>query len=116
MIRQRLFHIGFIVPLVAFVFHQVLQYGLDVQIEFLDNYLDPFCASAMACYLLNIERWYYFDELKFTWLDMIILVIFLSIISELLFPWLSDRFVSDVKDIPAFLLGGVWYMFIARKD
>ena len=109
-------HFGFLLPLAAFCVHQWLQYGLTLEIEFLDSHLDPFCASAMACYLISIERWYYFGEQKLSWIDMIILAVFLSLVSELLFPFLSDRFTSDWIDVLAISLGAIWFMITASKE
>jgi hypothetical protein len=116
MISGRLFHFGFLVPLIAFGIHQVLQYGLEIEIAFLDAYLDPFCASVIACYIINIERWFYFGERRLYSIDLIVLTIFLSVVSELLFPLLSDRFVMDWVDVIALALGTIWFALVARKD
>lgn len=65
--------------------------------------------SALALHLLAAERHWFFDQ-KLQTVDVIIATIFLAIVSEMLFPYLSDRFVADVLDVLAIMLGAVWYL------
>ncbi|MBL3658447.1 hypothetical protein [Fulvivirga sediminis] len=65
--------------------------------------------SALALHLLAAERYWFFDQYMHS-IDIIITTVFLAIVSEVLFPYLSDRFVADVLDVLAIILGSLWYV------
>ncbi|MGB3182908.1 MAG: hypothetical protein WBB45_16065 [Cyclobacteriaceae bacterium] len=115
MIKRILTHYGFLIPLVLFAVHQLLQRVLDISIPFADAYLDPFCAGALAPYLLITERKYLFGDHNLLWLDLTILFVVLTLVSELVFPLFSDRFVTDWWDAAAILAGILWYRVTAVK-
>ncbi|UII20832.1 hypothetical protein [Fulvivirga ligni] len=106
---DRIINYSFLVPLVIFLGHQLLEIIFKISIPFIDYYLDPFCMSALALHLQAAERYLIFDQNLQT-VDVIITTIFLAIVSEVLFPYLSDRFVADALDVLAIMLGAVWYL------
>ncbi|GAB3334109.1 hypothetical protein GCM10027429_14970 [Marivirga atlantica] len=112
--KKILFHYGFIIPVLAFTIHQVLEIIFEIHIPFLDNYLDPFCAGAIMLHALAIERKVILDN-KLTYLDVVIAIVLLSIIVEVLFPYLSSRFTADIYDLLSFITGGIWFL-LTRGD
>ena len=110
--RRTFLHYSFLIPLVIFLGHQLLELILHIRIAFIDNYLDPFCMSAMALHLLAAERQWLFNQ-PLNNLDVIITTVVLAIVSEVIFPYLSDRFTADYWDVLAIASGSVWYMLTA---
>ncbi|MFA0964478.1 hypothetical protein AB9P05_21910 [Roseivirga sp. BDSF3-8] len=115
MIKRTLLHYGFLIPALLFLIHQLLQRVLGIALPFADAYLDPFCMGALAPYLLITERTYLFGEGKLLWLDLSLLYVTLVAVSEIIFPFLSDRFYTDWWDALAILLGIIWYRITAGK-
>ena len=97
-----------------FLLHQLAELVLNINITLLDNYLDPFCASVIILHGLALERKFIF-EWSLTTLDIIIAILILSVISELVFPYFSNKFTADIYDFLAFSAGGLWFYFL-RKD
>ena len=92
----------------------MLEIIFEIHIPFLDNYLDPFCAGAIMLHALAIERKVILDN-KLTYLDVVIAIVLLSIIVEVLFPYLSSRFTADIYDLLSFITGGIWFL-LTRGD
>ena len=113
--KKRLLHIGFLIPLSVFLIHQFLQYGMKVHLPFVDSYLDPFCAGSLALYAVSTERWVFFGQKYLSKTDIIVTTVFLAIVSEILFPYFSDRFTSDWVDVIAILLGSIWYVTFSKQ-
>ncbi|MGB3466215.1 MAG: hypothetical protein WBA74_13135 [Cyclobacteriaceae bacterium] len=111
--KKQLLHYSFLIPLILFLGHQLTQRVLEIPIPFADNYLDPFCMSALALHAISVERNWLFGS-RIDLMDMIIATLFLSVVSELLFPWLAPRFVADWYDVPAIFLGSLWFMLTAK--
>lgn len=109
------YHLSWLLPLVLFGLHQLLQRVLDVPLEWLDNYLDPFCAGALGLHLIAFERKLYFGQKHLTLVDILITTGVIIIASEIIFPYFSDRFVADWKDAIAITAGMVWYIVTATR-
>ena len=107
---KRLLHAGFLIPLLAFLIHQLLQYGMQIHLQLVDSYLDPFCAGALSPWVISIEREWLFRQQRLSKTEVIVIMLFLSIVSEFIFPYLSNRFTSDWIDVVAIGLGSIWYM------
>lgn len=112
--KKIFFHISFILPLLAFIVHQLVELYFKYPIPILDNYLDPFCASVLILHALAFERKILVDW-SLTLLDVIAAVALLALVSELLFPLFSHKFTADVWDVLAFACGGIWFILL-RKD
>lgn len=112
---KSLLHFSFLVPLAAFLFHQIGQKILDWSLPFLDFYLDPFCFGALIPPLLLIERKWLFKQTKFSKLEFVMLLLVLIIFSEVLIPLLSSNFTADPFDALGIFLGGCWYWWLGRN-
>lgn len=112
--KQRFTHFSFVIPLVIFVSHQLLKHLVGIDVTFIDNYIDPFCMSALALHVLATERLLFFDS-KLGVIDIVIATIFLSVVSEILFPYFSNRFTSDMLDVVAIIAGSFWYILTQPK-
>tara|TARA_B100000508_G_C11448280_1_gene272585 strand:+ start:592 stop:933 length:342 start_codon:yes stop_codon:yes gene_type:complete len=108
--RPMLNHWSFIFPLIVFLGHQTTQKALHLSLPFLDNYLDPFCFTAIAFPLIVLERSWLFSQNKHSKIDLLIIFIFLAIVSEVLLPALSHQFVQDPWDILSMLFGFIWHI------
>ena len=106
--RKQLWHYSFIVPAVLVLLHQALQYWFGVTIPFLDDYLDPFCLGALALHGVRIERRFLFNRLLLL-TDALAVILFLALVSEGLFPYLSDKFTRDGWDVVAMGAGALWF-------
>lgn len=102
-------------PAVLFVAHQVLQHLVMIKVPLADNYLDPFCFSAIILVTYEYERGKWIGHEPLLIFETIAWVIVLSVVSELLFPLLSSSFTSDWCDALAIAFGGLWF-YLAKRD
>lgn len=93
--------------LLAFLTHQLAQRYFDISMPFLDAYFDPFCLGIFSVYLFQFEHKLRFPKRKLSFLETIILIIFVAVLSEFLFPHLSPHFVFDYFDLLAIAAGGL---------
>ena len=102
-----------------FLLHQAAEKIFAFRVPFLDSYADPFLGTPVLLTLLLWERRQLFKagtSFTFSVLETAVAAGFLMLISEGLFPYLSDNFTADVWDLVAILLGTVYfYVFINRK-
>ncbi len=103
-------HYSLIVPIALVLLHQALQHWFKVAIPFLDAYLDPFCLGALALHGVRFERRFLFNRPLLP-VDALAIILFLAIISEGLFPYLSDKFTRDAWDVAAIVGGALWFTF-----
>ena len=99
-----------------FFVHQVMQKGLGIHFAFFDDYLDPFCFSALTLPLFVLERKLFFNQPSISISEVVMLVLFLIVYSELILPYFFSQFVFDVWDIFAIVLGGVWFYSLRLKS
>ncbi|MEQ8909375.1 MAG: hypothetical protein RIC95_09295 [Vicingaceae bacterium] len=109
--KKMFFHFSFILPALLFVTHQLLQKVYHIKIQLLDNYLDPFCFTALVLPLLQLERSLLFRSKPFTHFESFIYFLFLVLFSEIMLPALDDSFVFDPIDMIAMGLGLLWFNF-----
>lgn len=114
--KRAVFHYSFLVPSLLFVVHQVIFFGFQVQIRFLDNYLDPFCFSAIMLHCYMLQRHWIGLHRAVSKEEVFAFVFVLSLFSELLFPFLSAKFTADVFDVLGIILGGVWFYFTSAES
>ncbi|MEO1050149.1 MAG: hypothetical protein AAFX87_05975 [Bacteroidota bacterium] len=103
---------GWCIPLVCFIVHQLLQKVLEVNMQWLDWYLDPFCLGAISLYGLQLERQYFYQQLKLGSADILMTTLFLIVVSEVVFPYLSNQFVQDWRDAVSICLGTAWFVIV----
>lgn len=107
--------INFGLPLVLLVLHQLSQKAFQIEIPLADNYLDPFCLGALAPHILCVEQHFFYRKKKLNILELVFLTHFLSIVSEIVFPRISDRFTADILDCFAIALGILWFVITSKK-
>lgn len=73
--KKRLIHYSVIIPGVLFISHQIISELFKIQIQFFDDYLDPFCFSALLLPLISIERNFFFKEEELSLIDTIIITL-----------------------------------------
>lgn len=108
----------FIISCILFVGHQLLQHVFKINIPLADAYLDNFLAMPIILPLLLAERRYLFKRggtYHLPLLEVILATIYISLISELLFPLLSSRFTFDWLDFAFFIAGAALYVLVERK-
>ena len=111
-------HPLFLVSLLLFLLHQFLQNVLEISIPPVDAYLDNLLAMPLFLTFLVAERRFLFrygNHYRLTGLEIIIATIYISIISEFLFPVLSSRFYYDPWDFLFFFAGAGLFALINKK-
>lgn len=98
------------IPLALFVLHQLMQKVLGVHVAVMDNYLDPFCLGALGLYAIQLERRWLFGINRLSKVDILLVTVFLILVSEVLFPYFSTRFIQDSRDAISISLGACWFM------
>jgi hypothetical protein len=110
--------VNILVLLSAFLFciHQVLQMQFQLNITFLDNYLDPFLLMPLILYALLWERRILLKDKTIDLPHSHIIGYFLIMVifGEILFPLISEKFTVDYWDIPAYALGTLTYVFVRK--
>ncbi len=108
----------FIFSTILFLLHQVTQHVLKIKISFADSYLDNVVAMPIILTLLQAERRYLFNRsasYRLTTLEVVLATIYVSVLSEVLFPFLSDRFSFDWFDFVFFFAGAALFLIIGKK-
>ena len=108
----------FIICSILFLLHQLLQYGLNINIPFADNFLDNLLAMPIILILLLAERRWLFrkgPDYHLSMLEILITTFYVSLISELVFPRLSSRFTFHWLDFVFFFAGTGLYLLLEHK-
>ena len=97
------------------ILHQLMQRGLDIRQPFLDNYLDPFLSIPFLLSGFVLERRYIFKmrDFELEWHEVLIATIALSLLFELVFPYLFPDFVYDIYDFLAYAAGAVLFYAVS---
>lgn len=104
--------------LVLFIIHQLLQLGFQINIPFLDNYLDPFLFIPIVLGLYLQERRLILKNDGFTFdkFKLIVLSLLLCIIVEVIFPLINPGYTFDLYDFVAYYAGAIYFNYkINRK-
>lgn len=97
------------VPCLLGLLHQVGQYGLGLQLEFIDAYLDPLLCLPVLLGVWLVDRKVLFQHDCLNGLEVILAGLALSILFEEGFPRWQSAFVRDNWDYPAYAVGGAWF-------
>ena len=104
----------FIISSLLFLLHQVVQHLFKLSLPLADHYLDNLLAMPIILSLLLAERRYLFRRgiaYQLSLLEIVLATLYVGVISEWLFPLLSDRFTFDPLDFLFFLAGaGIFYL------
>ncbi len=108
----------FIICCILFVLHQVLQKAMGITLPLIDPYLDNLLAMPIILSFLLLEKQFLFRKgrnYRLSPLETIMATLFISFISEWLFPLLSDEFTSDWKDVALFAAGAFIFFFTINR-
>ena len=108
----------FIVCSLLFLAHQLLQHVLNVIIPLVDAYADPLLAMPIILTILEWEQKILFRKSKdhrLTGLTIVLATLYIAVISELVFPALSPRFVFDWVDIVLYFTGTGLFVIYERR-
>ncbi len=103
---------AFIICALLFIIHQVLQKGLDITFPLADRYLDNLLTMPIVLSLLLVERQYLFkrgDAYRLSALQVVVATVFIMLISEVIFPLLSEEFTTDWWDVVFLGLGSLLF-------
>lgn len=109
-VKAMLLQRWFIIALALAIAHQVLQKILQVSIPFVDSYLDPLLFLPILLHLILLERRYVFgkgSDYTFSWPQIIMVSVLISVVCEVLFPRWSPSFTADYKDTVCYFIGGI---------
>ena len=110
----------FIVCLILFITHQVLQKGLHIQLGLADRYLDNLTAMPVILTLYQAEKIWLFKKAKTFRLslpEIVIATFYIILITEILFPFLSKNFTGDWIDILFYCTGTLlFYLYDKRNN
>ncbi|MEM9990633.1 MAG: hypothetical protein AAF738_02650 [Bacteroidota bacterium] len=104
---------------VLFLLHQIYQKVLSSStFPIIDAYFDPFACAVLGLFV--IKRHFSILEKKprrqLKCLEVVLVVLVLSVISEEVFPLLSSRFTRDFWDYWAFAFGGLVFVIWQKRD
>ena len=109
----------FIICCILFVLHQILQKVLGLSLPFFDLYLDSLLAMPIILSFLLLEKQILFRKganYRLTVLEVIMATFFISLVSEWLFPKLSDRFTTDWIDVALYIAGALIFYFTINRS
>ena len=106
----------FVMSCVLFIIHQVVQGIADIKMPFINSYLDNLLAMPIILTLLLMERKYLYkwkDYNRLTMLETITATLFISLVSEVIFPLFSDKYSGDWIDLIFYMLGAfIFYLTV----
>ncbi len=108
----------FILCCVLFVLHQVAQKIMKVSMPFADSYLDNILATPILLTLVVVERRLLFKrgaDYTLTPMEITMATLFIILVSEFLFPFLSSDFTFDWVDILCYTLGSILFYFTINR-
>lgn len=109
----------FVSCVVLFVAHQVTQKLLGISIPLADSYLDNLVTPPILLTLVVVERRILFKRGPAYNLDRMetaMGVVLISLVSEVLFPYLSADFTSDLLDVVFYIFGGILFYTTINKS
>lgn len=108
----------FIISCLLFALHQLLRKGLHISLPLIDNYLDNLLAMPIILTFLLVERRILFRRGKgyrLSAMDVVMATVYIVLISEVVFPLLSDSFVTDWRDVIFYALGSLIFWFTINR-
>ena len=108
----------FIICLLLFIIHQIMQKILDIHFSLFDRYLDNLLAMPIILTLLMIERRYLLGRkhtFGLTSLEVVIATMFIVLVAEIVFPLFSRDFTTDWWDVLFYSLGSIVFYFTVNQ-
>lgn len=108
----------FILPCLLFWINQYLEKIQEIYIPLVNSYFDDFLAMPVVLGI-TLQIYHWIHPLKkrfiFTPLQILVAVLYFSVIFEGLLPLVSEVYIRDLWDILYYLLGAVWFYFLINK-
>ncbi len=97
--------------------HQFLQKVLELNLPIADAYLDPLLLLPIVLQLMLWERRVIFrapPDYELEWWRVAALFLIVSVVAEIAFPLLSNKFTADPYDVVCYGLGAGLYYWIRK--
>lgn len=101
-----------------FVLHQVLQKIFHVNFFWVDSYIDNLVAMPIILSLWQLEKIWLFrkgSNYKLSALEIGVATIYISLISEVIFPLFSKDFTGDIVDVIMYFIGSALFYGVNDK-
>jgi len=110
----------FILPCILFWINQYLEKIQNIFIPFVHSYLDDLLAMPVVLGLtLQVYQWIHpgKNHFVFTKVQILVAVVYYSLLFEVILPLWSSRYISDPLDVLFYLLGAIWfYIWINERS
>ena len=104
-----------LICLVLFLVHQIIQFGLGIQMHFFDSYLDPFLIMPIILALINFERKLVFNLQQLRPIEVLFYTLWIALIFEWIFPMFNEKFVGDLWDVIAYMCGSILFLIVKKE-
>lgn len=108
----------FVICVVLFVAHQISQKVLGISIPLADSYLDNLVTPPILLTLIVVERRILFKRgpgYTLNIMETTMGTVLIALISEVLFPYLSNEFTADLLDVLFYILGSILFYTTINK-
>jgi len=108
----------FILPCLLFWVNQYLEKVQLIFIPFVHSYLDDLMVMPVVLGLtLQVYRWIHplKGRLSFTKIQILVAVVYFSILFEGILPLWSDLYKRDLWDVVFYLIGAIWFYYLINK-
>jgi hypothetical protein len=107
----------FIFCLILFIIHQVMQKGLHLYNTWIDAYIDNILAMPIILSLWRVEKillWSKGSSYKLSILEISVATVYLSLVSEVIFPLFSKKFYTDSIDVVLYCIGAALFFWFNK--
>jgi hypothetical protein len=108
----------FFIPVLIFVVNQVLERYFKLFLSFAHSYLDDLLAIPVILGItLQIYRKIHprKDNFSFTKTQILVAVIYVSVVFEWILPRFSTTYISDILDACCYFAGGFYFFFLINR-
>lgn len=101
-----------------FILHQIFQKLLNIHIPVIDDYLDSLLAMPVILTFVLLEKQWLFKKgitYQLPVLDIILVTFYLAIVTEVIFPKLSEHFKADWIDVALYIVGSMIFHLTINK-
>lgn len=109
---------AFLIVVILFLIHQLIEKTDYYHFTFADNYFDPFaCAIVILTIFLWEKRWIYQKGKHYvlSYFEQFVGILFIALVSEWVFPNISTDFTQDIRDVISIILGGIYFSIFINK-
>lgn len=102
------------IAVLVFAAHQLAERYLDIHQSAIDNYVDAFLFPVIVIPIILADTRLRLKDHSYKFPVVVVLGIMVALIvfSEVVFPYLSERFIGDVTDVMMIIAGSmVYYLF-----